>query len=56
MRRNIVHEGASNLKYEIREIVLLAREIRGLGQQITWENIGILLGVEGSAAPRRDAR
>lgn len=40
MRRNIVHEGASNLSYEIREIVLVAREIRGLGQEITWENIG----------------
>ncbi len=40
MRRNIVHEGASNLKYEIREIVLLAREVRSLGQEITWENIG----------------
>lgn len=40
MRRNIVHEGASNLKYEIREIVLLAREVRALGQPVTWENIG----------------
>ena len=40
MRRDIVHEGAKNLKYEIREIVLLAREIRAMGQAITWENIG----------------
>jgi aspartate/methionine/tyrosine aminotransferase len=40
MRRSIVHEGAGNLKYEIREIVTVAREIRGLGQPITWENIG----------------
>ncbi len=40
MRRSIVHEGAGNLKYEIREIVTVAREIRALGQPITWENIG----------------
>jgi alanine-synthesizing transaminase len=40
MRRSIVHEGASNLSYEIREIVLVARKIRDLGQTITWENIG----------------
>lgn len=40
MRRSIVHEGATNLKYEIREIVGVAREIRSLGQTITWENIG----------------
>lgn len=40
MRRNIVHEGAKSLTYEIREIVLVAREIRSLGQEITWENIG----------------
>jgi len=40
MRRNIVHEGAKNLTYEIREIVGVAREIRNLGQTITWENIG----------------
>lgn len=40
MRRSIVHEGAKNLRYEIREIVTVARSIRALGQQITWENIG----------------
>lgn len=40
MRRDIVHEGAKNLKYEIREIVGVAREVRGLGQPVTWENIG----------------
>ncbi len=40
MRRNIVHEGAGNLRYEIREIVVTARQIRALGQHITWENIG----------------
>jgi aspartate/methionine/tyrosine aminotransferase len=40
MRREIVHEGASQLKYEIREIVLFARQIASLGKQIRWENIG----------------
>ncbi len=40
MRRSIIHEGAANLKYEIREIVKVAHEIRALGQEITWENIG----------------
>ena len=40
MRRNIVHEGAKNLTYEIREIVAVAREIQNLGQKMTWENIG----------------
>ena len=40
MRRSIVHEGAANLKYEIREIVGVGREIRDLGQTVIWENIG----------------
>ena len=40
MRRNILHVGAQNLKYEIREIVGAAHEIEALGQTITWENIG----------------
>ncbi len=40
MRRNIVHEGAKNLRYEIREIVKVAHKIRDLGQEVTWENIG----------------
>ena len=40
LRRNILHAGAANLKYEIREIVGAAHEIQGLGQEITWENIG----------------
>jgi alanine-synthesizing transaminase len=40
MRRNILHAGAANLKYEIREIVGTANEIQALGQDITWENIG----------------
>jgi aspartate/methionine/tyrosine aminotransferase len=40
MRRNIVHVGAGSLTYEIREIVGAAREIKSLGQEIIWENIG----------------
>lgn len=40
MRRNIVHAGAGSLSYEIREIVAVGREMRSLGQPITWENIG----------------
>ena len=40
MRRNILHAGAANLKYEIREIVGAAYEIEALGQHITWDNIG----------------
>jgi alanine-synthesizing transaminase len=40
MRRNIVHEGSSQLTYEIREIVAVARDLEKLGVQITWENIG----------------
>ena len=40
MRRNIVHEGAANLRYEIREIVSAAHDIERLDQEITWENIG----------------
>lgn len=40
MRRDILHIGAKNLRYEIREIVTLAHEIESFGQEITWENIG----------------
>ena len=40
MRKNIVHVGAGSLSYEIREIVGTAYEIRDLGIDITWENIG----------------
>ncbi|MFP6581870.1 MAG: pyridoxal phosphate-dependent aminotransferase [Candidatus Hydrogenedentota bacterium] len=40
MRRNIVHDGAANLKYEIREIVAVAHKMRDLGMEICWENIG----------------
>ncbi len=40
MRRNIVHVGAGSLSYEIREIVSVAHEIRDLGRDVVWENIG----------------
>ncbi|HOO47536.1 MAG TPA: pyridoxal phosphate-dependent aminotransferase [Deltaproteobacteria bacterium] len=40
MRRDIVHEGAEQLTYEIREIVAVADELSRLGVDITWENIG----------------
>ncbi len=40
MRLSIVHAGAGSLSYEIREIVAVGREMRALGQPITWENIG----------------
>lgn len=40
MRRDIVHEGAEQLTYEIREIVSIAHQFKNLGMKITWENIG----------------
>jgi alanine-synthesizing transaminase len=40
MRNNIVSLGADELKYEIREIVAVAKEINKLGIEINWENIG----------------
>lgn len=40
MRRSIVHEGAGQLTYEIREIVAVARKMQAAGLTVTWENIG----------------
>jgi len=40
VRRNIVHEGAEQLTYEIREIVAVGQQLAKLGVNITWENIG----------------
>lgn len=40
MRRDIVHPGAGELKYEIREIVAFARELKRWDIPIIWENIG----------------
>jgi alanine-synthesizing transaminase len=40
MRRNIVWEGADQLRYEIREIVGTARHLESLGVPMIYENIG----------------
>jgi alanine-synthesizing transaminase len=40
LRTSIVHPGADNLRYEIRQIVEVARAIEAAGQPIRWENIG----------------
>ncbi len=40
MRNNIVHSGAGELTYEIREIVSIAEKFEKLGVKIFWENIG----------------
>ena len=40
MRKNLLHPGSENLKYEIREIVEVAKKIEKLGTPIIWENIG----------------
>ncbi len=40
MRNNIIHPGADQLVYEIREIVEVANRIAKTGIPIIWENIG----------------
>ncbi len=40
MRTPIVHPGAENLRYEIRRIVEVGKQIEKLGTPIIWENIG----------------
>lgn len=40
MRSNIVHPGADELTYEIREIVAVGEELKGMGVPVYWENIG----------------
>ncbi|MGH7442433.1 MAG: pyridoxal phosphate-dependent aminotransferase, partial [bacterium] len=40
MRNNIVHPGADELSYEIREIVEVGYKIAKTGLPIVWENIG----------------
>lgn len=56
MRRNLVHHGVENLKYEIREIVAVASQLQDLGVKITWENIGDPV-IKGESPPKwiRDA-
>ncbi|HYF66782.1 MAG TPA: pyridoxal phosphate-dependent aminotransferase [Ohtaekwangia sp.] len=40
MRQNLLSEGANELSYEIREIVKKADQLRKLGMEISFENIG----------------
>jgi aspartate/methionine/tyrosine aminotransferase len=40
MRTEIVHPGADSLRYEIRQIVEIAKKIQAAGTEIIWENIG----------------
>ncbi len=40
MRNNIVHAGAHELQYEIREIVTVGNSLKDMGLDICWENIG----------------
>ncbi len=40
MRNNIIHPGADELTYEIREIVEIGNKIEKTGVNIYWENIG----------------
>ena len=40
MRNNIVHAGAHELRYEIREIVEVGNKLCEMGLDICWENIG----------------
>ena len=40
MRNNIVHIGAHELRYEIREIVTVGNRLHDMGLVVCWENIG----------------
>ncbi len=40
MKRDIVSKRARHIKYEIRDIVEIARHLQSLGTNVTWENIG----------------
>ncbi len=40
MRNNIVHAGAHELRYEIREIVAVGNKLCDMGLDVCWENIG----------------
>jgi len=44
MRAYIVHPGADELTYEIREIVEMGNNLEALGVSIVWENIGDPVG------------
>ena len=51
MRNTITHPGASSLKYEIREIVEVAKKMEALGLPIIWENIGDPVAKGAQVAP-----
>ena len=40
MRQHLLSAGANELSYEIREIIKKAEQIKNLGKEIQWENIG----------------
>ncbi|MTI29625.1 pyridoxal phosphate-dependent aminotransferase [Xanthovirga aplysinae] len=40
MRQKVLEDGASELSYEIRDIVKKAEKLQHLGREIYWENIG----------------
>ncbi len=40
MRKKLLSEGSKEFKYEIREIVKKANQLKALGLEIHWENIG----------------
>ena len=40
MRTDILHIGAGELNYEIRNIVCVGEKLQKMGVQINWENIG----------------
>lgn len=40
MRLNLVHEGAAELNYEIRQIAEFGRQLQATGMDMVWENIG----------------
>jgi len=40
MRQKLLHEGAKELEYEIRDIVKKAEKLEAIGNTIYWENIG----------------
>ena len=40
MRTDILHIGAGELNYEIRNIVSVGEKLQNMGVQVNWENIG----------------
>jgi aspartate/methionine/tyrosine aminotransferase len=40
MRTDILHSGAGELNYEIRNIVCVGEKLQKMGVKVNWENIG----------------